>query len=95
MGEWEIAILVWVACAVVAWAIAHVKGAPDEVTWGVLGLLFGPFGVLGAIIAAKPAVAAPPAPAVAVAMGEACPKCGTRRTSAYVRCMKCGAELGS
>ena len=93
MGEWEIAILVWVACAVVAWAIAHVKGAPDEVTWGILGLLFGPFGVMAAIIVAKPAAPAGE-PAAAVAMGEACPKCGQRRTSAYVRCMKCGAELG-
>jgi hypothetical protein len=91
---WEIALIIWTVCAVTAWAIAHVKGAPDEVTWGVLGLLFGPFGVLAAIVVAKPGPPAEAAPVAAVPLGDACPKCGKRRVSAYQRCQGCAADLG-
>jgi len=93
--DWTLAIILWTACAVAAWFIAHTKGAPDEVAWAVGGLLLGPIGVLGAIVLAKPAPPAEAAPVAAVPLGDPCPKCGKRRVSAYRRCQGCGADLGA
>ncbi len=55
LGPIEFSILIWTICAVVAWWIAHTKGAPDAGTWAFVGLLLGPIGVLLAIAMAKPA----------------------------------------
>ena len=58
MDEVGIFVLVMVGGGVLAFMIARSKGAPNALTWGLLGVLFPLFGVIGAAIFAKPAVPA-------------------------------------
>lgn len=49
----EVTILVWVVCGVASFAIAQSRGATNAVTWFFVGLLFGPIGVILAVVGSK------------------------------------------
>ena len=97
--DYTVAAVVWFVCALAAYAIAKAKGAPNVGTWTLLGFFFGPFGVIGALIFAKPATITSAAPTAwvatpGVAGGSAfCPNCGTQRVGAFQFCRSCGFDF--
>ena len=85
-AELPIYVLIWTACAVVAWFIANTKKAPDAGMWGFWGLLLGPLGILGAIAFAKPGTTNP-------ISGRLCGRCAKPLSPAWSRCQHCGAAF--
>jgi hypothetical protein len=83
----QLAIIFWTACAVVAWWIAKTNGAPNPGTWAFAGLMFGPFGVLGAIAFAKPG----PVPSAGALAGVS--YTDTDKAGDRMLCGKCGKPL--
>jgi hypothetical protein len=71
----EVTILVWIVCGIATFLIAQSRGATNAPTWLLVGIVFGPIGILLAVIGAKaptaqtgplppgPAWGRPPAPA--------------------------------
>ncbi len=59
-----VAVIIWILCGIASFAIARGRGATNAGTWFVHGVLFGPFGVLAALIGVKRALPQPPAPSV-------------------------------
>lgn len=74
----EIAILIWLACGVVAAMIAQSRGG-SGCLWFGLGVLFGPFGLLFSFASGS---------------DRKCPHCQSRIHLQATRCPKCQAELG-
>lgn len=52
--DYSIILVIWIVCGIAALLIAQNRAATNAVTWFVVGVLFGPIGVLLAIIGAKP-----------------------------------------
>jgi hypothetical protein len=48
MVDWSAAILIWLICGVAAYAIAKDRGATNQLTWFLVGVVFGPLGVIAA-----------------------------------------------
>jgi hypothetical protein len=48
----EFAVFIWIICGVIAGAIASGNGR-SFAAWFFLGILFGPLGVIGALIVGK------------------------------------------
>lgn len=49
----SIYVVVWIVCGIASLLIAQNCGATNAVTWVFVGVLFGPIGVLLAVIGAK------------------------------------------
>jgi hypothetical protein len=50
----SVVVILWIVSACVCWFIADSRDAPDPLTWAVIGVVFGPLGILLALVAAKP-----------------------------------------
>lgn len=50
----EVTILVWIVCGIGSFLIAQSRGATNAPTWFLVGILFGPIGIILAAIGAKP-----------------------------------------
>jgi predicted amidophosphoribosyltransferase len=74
----ELVILIWIVCGLGAAVVASNRGA-DGCLWFVLGVLFGPFGLLFAFTAGQT---------------KTCPPCQSQIPAKATRCPKCQAELG-
>jgi hypothetical protein len=67
----EITILVWIVCGIGAFLIAQNRGATNAPTWLLVGILFGPLGILLAAVGAKgPGVAKAPVVGAADELGK-------------------------
>lgn len=51
--NYEIAILVWIACGIGCFLIAQSRHATNAPTWFLVGIVFGPLGIVLAVIGAK------------------------------------------
>jgi len=49
----EITILIWIVCGIGSFLIAQNRHATNAPTWFLVGILFGPIGILLAAIGAK------------------------------------------
>jgi hypothetical protein len=49
----ELTVLIWIVCGIGSFLIAQNRGATNAPTWFLVGIIFGPIGVLLAIIGAR------------------------------------------
>ena len=49
----EIYIVIWIVCGIGSYMIARDRGATNPLTWFLVGVLFGPSGIIFAAIGAK------------------------------------------
>ncbi len=88
----EVLILgIWVICGVAGATIATQKGR-NAGRWAVLCLLFGPFGVMLALVARQDE-ATLAAQAIASGDSRRCPQCAELVKAAAVKCRYCGSPL--
>jgi hypothetical protein len=52
--DYSIAVLIWIVCGVANVFIAQNRGATNLLAWFLVGILFGPIGIVLALIGAKP-----------------------------------------
>ncbi len=52
--DYSIAILIWIVCGIANVLIAQNRGATNVISWFLVGVLFGPIGIVLALIGAKP-----------------------------------------
>jgi hypothetical protein len=100
--DWTLAIVVWIVCGIASGWISQTRGASSPVEWFVIGVIFGPLGVLLAILFAKPpAVPVAPVsaipPALSAAAGQPgryqCPHCSRPIDGSTPFCPHCGGRL--
>lgn len=85
---WLIAAAIWLICAIGAYLIAGQKGDPNPGTWGIVGFLFGPFGLVAAAVFAKPPKSG--------TVGRICAHCGKTVAPDRERlCNHCGLAFAS